>query len=130
MALLLRRLCPLDLLYDLWLTAYVSIQDSCDVGTLANQTFPDGTPVNATINGDPYNGNVLSYLGGQRLSSCTCQGESHPGPTRANGSFVGRAAPEIDVLEAQVDSGTLIGHVSQSGQWAPFNYAYDWFNTT
>lgn len=104
--------------------------DQCDVGTLPNQTFPDGTPVNATRHGDPYNGNVLSYLQGQRLSACTCQGESHPGPQRANGSFVGRAAPEIDVLEAQVDSGTLIGHVSQSGQWGPFNYAYEWWNTT
>ncbi|KAF8609469.1 beta-glucan synthesis-associated [Ceratobasidium sp. AG-I] len=104
--------------------------DTCDVGTLSNQTFPDGTPINATINGDPsYNG-VLSFLPGQRLSACTCDGESHPGPKRPDGSFVGRAAPEIDILEAQVDSGTLIGHVSMSGQWAPFNYQYNWFNTT
>ncbi|CAE6443354.1 hypothetical protein ACGC1H_006125 [Rhizoctonia solani] len=113
--------------------------DTCDVGTLPNQTRPDGTPINATIHGDKYNGNVLSYLGGQRLSACTCEGESHPGPKRKAGHtdgkgqstlFVGRAAPEIDVIEATVDQGTLIGHVSQSGQWAPFNYAYDWFNTT
>jgi Ni,Fe-hydrogenase I cytochrome b subunit len=34
------------------------------------------------------------------------------------------------MFEALVDSGTLIGHVSQSGQWAPYNYAYEWFNTT
>lgn len=114
-------------------------QDTCDVGTLKNQTRPDGTPINATIHGDKYNGNVLSYLGGQRLSACTCEGESHPGPKRKSGQtdgkgqsggFVGRAAPEIDVIEATVDAGTLIGHVSQSGQWAPFNYAYEWFNTT
>ncbi|KAF8603602.1 beta-glucan synthesis-associated [Ceratobasidium sp. AG-I] len=104
--------------------------DTCDVGTLPNQTFPDGTPKNATINGDQYNGYVLSYQGGQRLSACTCQGESHPGPKHADGSFVGRAAPEIDMFEAVVDQGTLIGHVSQSGQWAPYNYAYEWFNTT
>ncbi|KAG9089582.1 hypothetical protein FRC06_001478 [Ceratobasidium sp. 370] len=43
--------------------------------------------------------------------------------------FVGRAAPEIDMFEAQV-SGNYVGHVSQSGQWAPFNYAYHWFNTS
>ncbi|QRV93228.1 glycoside hydrolase family 16 protein [Ceratobasidium sp. AG-Ba] len=104
--------------------------DSCDVGTLANQTFPNGTPVNATINGDQSHGGVLSYQPGQRLSACTCQGESHPGPTKSDGSFVGRSAPEIDMFEAQVDSGTLIGHVSQSGQWAPYNYAYEWFNNT
>ncbi|QRW07384.1 glycoside hydrolase family 16 protein [Ceratobasidium sp. AG-Ba] len=104
--------------------------DTCDVGTLPNQTYPDGTPVNATVNGDKYNGGVLSYQVGQRLSACTCAGESHPGPAKSDGTFVGRAAPEIDMFEAQVDAGTLIGHVSQSGQWAPFNYAYDWFNTT
>ncbi|KAF8754670.1 Glycoside hydrolase family 16 protein [Rhizoctonia solani] len=48
--------------------------DTCDVGTLPNQTRPDGTPINATINGDKYNGDVLSYLPGQRLSACTCEG--------------------------------------------------------
>ena len=100
------------------------------MGTLSNQTFPDGTPINATINGDPSYNNVLSFLPGQRLNACTCDGESHPGPKRPDGSFVGRAAPEIDILEAQVDSGTLIGHVSMSGQGAPFNCGYNWFNTT
>ncbi|KEP51650.1 glycoside hydrolase family 16 protein [Rhizoctonia solani 123E] len=104
--------------------------DTCDVGTLPNQTRPDGTPINATINGDPGKEGVLSYLPGQRLSSCTCAGESHPGPKRPDGTFVGRSAPEIDVIEAQVDSGTRIGHVSMSGQWAPYNYGYEWFNTS
>lgn len=33
---------------------------------------------------------------------CTCPGESHPGPKHSDGTFVGRSAPEIDVLEAQV----------------------------
>lgn len=32
---------------------------------------------------------------------------------------MGRAAPEIDVFEATIDSG--IGKVSQSAQWAPYN---------
>lgn len=72
--------------------------DTCDVGTLANQTR-DGLPVQATIDGDPQHGDSLSYLPGQRLSRCTCPGESHPGPMHSDGTFVGRAAPEIDVFE-------------------------------
>ncbi|KAG8679603.1 beta-glucan synthesis-associated protein, partial [Ceratobasidium sp. 394] len=83
--------------------------DTCDVGTLPNQTFPDGTPINATIHGDKDHDYKLSYLPGQRLSACTCPGESHPGPIRPDGSFVGRSAPEIDILEAQVDEHTLVG---------------------
>ena len=71
------------------------------------------------------------------IASCTCAEESHPGPARANGSYVGRGAPEIDVFEALVDRvGKVRFHirfytlkftndslikVSQSGQWAPFN---------
>ncbi|KAF7315039.1 Glycoside hydrolase family 16 protein [Mycena indigotica] len=103
--------------------------DTCDVGTVANQTFK-GLPILATTSGDknpPYNGE-LSYLGGQRLSRCTCPGESHPGPIHADGTYVGRAAPEIDVFEAQISNGA--GQVSQSGQWAPFNNGYVWFNTS
>lgn len=37
-------------------------------------------------------------------AACTCPGESHPGPMRKDGSYVGRAAPEIDVFEALVDA--------------------------
>ena len=61
--------------------------DSCDVGTLPNQTFPDGTPLAATNTG--YDQGVLSYAPGQRLSACTCTGEDHPGPIKNDGSFVG-----------------------------------------
>ncbi|KAG8691066.1 hypothetical protein FRC11_007089 [Ceratobasidium sp. 423] len=106
--------------------------DSCDVGTLANQTDPKTNgPAAVHTMGDPSNGNELSYLPGQRLSACTCPNDpTHPGPKRKDGSFVGRSAPEIDIFEAQVDSGTLIGHVSQSGQWAPFNHRYNWFNNS
>ncbi|CAE7227715.1 unnamed protein product [Rhizoctonia solani] len=104
--------------------------DTCDVGTLPNQTRPDGTPINASINGDPTKEGVLSYLPGQRLSACTCAGESHPGPRRPDGTFIGRSAPEIDLIETQVDSATRIGHVSMSGQWAPYNYGYEWLNTS
>lgn len=87
-------------------------------------------PNRATENGDASYDGVLSYLPGQRLSRCTCPGESHPGPMHSDGTFVGRSAPEIDVFEAQITGDPLEGQVSQSGQWAPFNEAYEWFNTT
>ena len=64
--------------------------------------------------GDEWYGGELSYLPGQRLSACTCPGEPHPGPQNRDGTFVGRSAPEIDVLEAQVSEADRIGHVSQS----------------
>jgi len=68
-------------------------------------------------------------------AACTCPGESHPGPIRADGSYVGRSAPEIDVFEALVDpdGGKVctcshdselfytIPQVSLSAQWAPYN---------
>ncbi|KAL4266529.1 SKN1/KRE6 family protein [Pleurotus pulmonarius] len=103
--------------------------DSCDVGTLANQTYP-GTrlPAAAFEGGDPTAKGELSYLPGQRLSACTCPGEPHPGPVRANGDYVGRGAPEIDVFEAIIEEG--VGKVSMSSQWAPYNAGYDWKNTT
>ena len=75
--------------------------DSCDIGTVPNQTI-NGQPVEATENGDKGKGGILSFLPGQRLSRCTCKGESHPGPKHTDGTFVGRSAPEIDVFEAQV----------------------------
>ncbi|KAJ7020055.1 beta-glucan synthesis-associated [Mycena alexandri] len=108
--------------------------DSCDVGTLANQTLPDNSgPVAATNTGGANKDAELSFLPGQRLSACTCAGESHPGPKNTNGSFVGRAAPEIDVFEATIGGGPgggLIGQVSQSAQWAPFDAGYKSFNST
>ncbi|KXN92138.1 Beta-glucan synthesis-associated protein KRE6 [Leucoagaricus sp. SymC.cos] len=104
--------------------------DSCDVGTLPNQTYP-GTqePIWATSHGDPYNNDMLSYQPGQRLSACTCPGESHPGPMRSDGSYVGRSAPEIDIFEATVVK-DVKGQVSLSSQWAPYNAEYEWQNTT
>ncbi|GLB35997.1 putative glycoside hydrolase family 16 protein [Lyophyllum shimeji] len=103
--------------------------DSCDVGTVANQT-DNGLPKAATVNGDATAGGALSFLPGQRLSRCTCPGESHPGPLHADGTFVGRSAPEIDVFEAQVSGKPPTGQVSQSAQWAPFNHEYLWKNTS
>jgi beta-glucan synthesis-associated protein KRE6 len=90
--------------------------DACDVGTVPNQTV-NGVPVAAAQDGPADSNFALSYLPGQRLSRCTCNGESHPGPKHKDGTFVGRGAPEIDVFEAQV-SEDIGGQVSQSGQWA------------
>jgi len=101
--------------------------DACDVGTVANQSL-NGVPAAALIDGLADSNNALSYLPGQRLSRCTCSGESHPGPKHSDGTYVGRAAPEIDMFEAQVSN--ELGKVSQSAQWAPFNDAYVWFNTS
>jgi len=87
------------------------------VGTAPNQTL-NGEPLAALIDGDQAYGGALSYLPGQRLSRCTCGGESHPGPKHDDGTYVGRSAPEIDVFEAQVGGHPGTGEVSQSAQWA------------
>ncbi|PWZ01720.1 LOW QUALITY PROTEIN: SKN1-domain-containing protein [Testicularia cyperi] len=94
---------------------------SCDIGTLKNQTNPDG--LGALLSGDTVFNN--NWQPGQRLSACTCPGEDHPGPKDSDGNFVGRSAPEIDVFEAQVGNG-----IGGSGQWMPANYGYELINTT
>ncbi|KAJ6462076.1 beta-glucan synthesis-associated protein KRE6 [Mycena sanguinolenta] len=107
--------------------------DTCDVGTLPNQTLPDNSGPQAALDTGGNNKDAeLSFLPGQRLSACTCPGESHPGPKSSDGSFVGRSAPEIDVFEATIGgpSTALIGQVSQSAQWAPFDAGYKAFNST
>lgn len=76
--------------------------DSCDAGITPNQSSPDG----------------ISYLPGQKLNSCTCKGEDHPNPG------VGRGAPEIDIIEAEMNPDTLIGVASQSLQIAPMDIWY------
>jgi len=91
--------------------------DTCDVGTAPNQTI-NGVPSSALTDGDHAYGGALSYLPGQRLSRCTCDGEAHPGPKHTDGTYVGRSAPEIDVFEAQMGGTPLRGQVSQSAQWA------------
>jgi beta-glucanase (GH16 family) len=83
-----------------------SYDDVCDAGMLKNQSQPDG----------------LSWLPGMRLPACTCTGEDHPTPGRS------RSAPEIDVIEASVglldNLHNLVGVVSQSAQFAPFDIFY------
>ncbi|KIY71399.1 glycoside hydrolase family 16 protein [Cylindrobasidium torrendii FP15055 ss-10] len=103
--------------------------DSCDVGTAPNQTM-NGLPESSLTGGNQDSNGELSYLPGQRLSRCTCAGQSHPGPMHDDGTFVGRSAPEIDILEAQISGTPLSGQVSQSGQWAPFNADYQFDNST
>ncbi|BGP48265.1 hypothetical protein JCM10450v2_004137 [Rhodotorula kratochvilovae] len=99
---------------------------TCDIGTLPNQTYPDlSGPDAARHSGLRDYGGSLSYLPGQRLSACTCEGEDHPGPN----VNVGRGAPEIDVTEQQVDWRN-IGSTSQSIQFAPMDAGYAWKNET
>ncbi|KAI9739343.1 MAG: hypothetical protein M1834_007556 [Cirrosporium novae-zelandiae] len=73
--------------------------NSCDAGITPNQSQSDG----------------LSHLPGQKLPSCTCDGEDHPSPG------TGRGAPEIDVIEAGADVNSRIGLVTQSYQVAPYD---------
>lgn len=105
----------------LWPYSY----DSCDVGTFPNQTDHNGNPA-AALTGNYFNDGPISYLPGQRLSACTCPGSDHPGPTYN----VGRSAPEIDILEAQIDLTVMQGQASQSLQTAPFDYGYNYNNVT
>lgn len=88
------------------------------MGTAPNQTIR-GEPEAATINGDTNAGGALSFLPGQRLSRCTCKGESHPGPVHENGDYVGRAAPEIDIFEAQASPIVNVRSVNPTNQQFP-----------
>ncbi|KAL1950818.1 hypothetical protein VTO73DRAFT_5942 [Trametes versicolor] len=98
--------------------------DACDVGTYPNQTNKDNQPEAAMVGGP--GGTPISFMPGQRLSSCTCPDSDHPGPS----VDVGRGTPEIDVFEAQVDVSRFQGEVSQSFQTAPYNYQYEFVNTS
>ncbi|GAA6061183.1 hypothetical protein JCM10212_002396 [Sporobolomyces blumeae] len=103
--------------------------DECDVGTLPNQTWPNGTdPYAAKHSGSRDYGGELSYLSGQRFSACTCPQDAseHPGPNVRTG----RGAPEIDILEGQIWPSGLTGSASQSIQVAPFTAGYAWKNET
>nr|KIR47083.1 glucosidase [Cryptococcus bacillisporus CA1280] len=99
--------------------------DSCDYGTLANQTNPEGTGPEGALTSGADNG-PISYLPGQRMSACTCKGEDHAGPDVS----YGRGVPEIDVLEALVDPTVRRGVVSQSAQMAPFDKGYHYDNSS
>ncbi|SJM82956.1 probable Beta-glucan synthesis-associated protein KRE6 [Zygosaccharomyces bailii] len=76
--------------------------EECDAGITPNQSSPDG----------------ISYLPGQRLNACTCDGEDHPN------QGTGRGAPEIDMIEGETDTYLGTGIASQSLQVAPFDIWY------
>lgn len=76
--------------------------DACDAGITPNQSSPDG----------------INYLPGQRLNSCTCEGDEHPN------RGTGRGAPEIDIIEGEVDTNIRVGVASQSMQIAPMDIWY------
>ncbi|KAH6906184.1 beta-glucan synthesis-associated protein [Coprinopsis sp. MPI-PUGE-AT-0042] len=98
-----------------WPYSYDTCQEG-DVGTFENQT--DGTIPQDVLTKD--NGQ-LSRLPGQKLSACTCPGSDHPGPRHD----VGRAAPEVDIIEAEVlhlRAAGRVGAVSQSAQIAPLSF--------
>jgi beta-glucanase (GH16 family) len=76
--------------------------DSCDAGITPNQSSPDG----------------ILYLPGQKLNACTCKGEDHPN------AGVGRGAPEIDIIEGEVDPKLHVGVALQLLQIAPFDVWY------
>lgn len=86
--------------------------NECDTGITPNQSMSDG----------------LSYLPGQRLTSCGCPGSDHPSPG------TGRGAPEIDIIEVSGDWGGMgVAVATQSFQVAPFDIwwypNYDFFET-
>lgn len=98
--------------------------DSCDIGILPNQTYLNGTGPYSALH-SPTDGS-LSYLPGQRWSSCTCKGEDHPGPDVS----VGRGVPEVDLIEAQIVIDTSTGQVSQTLQIAPYDADWKFDNTS
>ncbi|PPQ89675.1 hypothetical protein CVT25_013862 [Psilocybe cyanescens] len=94
--------------------------DSCDAGTYPGQIGKDGVPAVAATSGA--GGSPLSLQPGQKLSACTCPGSDHPGPS----VNVGRGVPEIDIIEAQIDTNRMQGQASQSFQVAPYDVGYKW----
>ncbi|WFD41641.1 hypothetical protein MPSI1_000272 [Malassezia psittaci] len=99
------------------------VYEQCDIGILPNQTDLDGRGPYAALHSNK--GKQLSKLPGMRSSACTCKGQDHPGPN--NG--VARSAPEIDILELQVQTvdGEKGSFASQSYQVAPFDSGYNWY---
>lgn len=94
--------------------------DSCDAGTFPGQIGKDGTPAAAATSGP--HGSILSLQPGQKLSACSCPGSDHPGPSVKTG----RGVPEIDIIEAQIDTDRMQGQASQSFQVAPYDIGYNW----
>lgn len=84
--------------------------DHCDTGVNPNQSFT-----------------TTSYSPGQRINRCMCGSANIHNPFPGKG----RGAPEIDILEASGadDKVGSMGSVSQSAQFAPFDYKWQ-FNAS
>lgn len=94
------------------------------MGTFPNQTDASGNPSIVKTGGS--GGSPLSFMPGQKLSACTCSGSDHPGPSVSTG----RGVPEIDIFETQIDTTRFQAEVSQSYQTAPYNYQYEFVNSS
>ncbi|KAF9046437.1 glycoside hydrolase family 16 protein [Panaeolus papilionaceus] len=94
--------------------------DTCDTGTFPNQITKDRTPASSLTGGQ--DGGLLSAQPGQKLSACTCPGSDHPGPSHN----VGRGAPEIDIIEGEIDVSIFQAQMSQSFQCAPYDASFGW----
>lgn len=95
--------------------------NECDSGILLNQTARGRPGYDDIVTSRAYGKDGLSWLSGMRTPACTCSSDEHPGPNKN----VGRSAPEIDVLEAQIKQQRQ-GEASQSLQVAPFDLGYNW----
>jgi beta-glucanase (GH16 family) len=93
---------------------------ACDSGILKNQTAVGRPGYEDVSTYTKNNKEGLNWLSGMRTPGCTCNAAEHPGPN----PNVGRSAPELDVVEAQIQGGS--GQASQSFQLAPFDLAYDY----
>lgn len=103
-----------------WPYSYDTCEEG-DLGTFPGQMDRNGAPGEDVL---MIGENPLSSLPGQKLSACTCPGSDHPGPRHD----VGRAAPEVDIIEAEIlwqNPGGPIGAVSQSAQIAPYDFQYN-----
>ncbi|EDR03474.1 glycoside hydrolase family 16 protein [Laccaria bicolor S238N-H82] len=98
--------------------------DSCDSGTFIGQTGKNGQPASSATGGAT--GGPISGLPGQRLSACSCPGSDHPGPKYD----VGRGVPEVDIIEARIDTSRVVGQASQTFQVAPYNYQLQFVDTS
>lgn len=86
---------------------------------MPNQTDPrTGQPGPSILQGADGD---LSWQPGQKLSRCTCAGEDHPGPRNPDGTFKGRASPELDMVEAYAYEKGATAYGSQSLQIAPYD---------
>ena len=143
----------------------ISSYDSCDVGTLVNQTNPAGTGPPAALNsGGADYGGILSYQPGQRLSYVAptvsrfslirfllqrlyLPRRGSPWSQRRRRSWSARARSHRSVSSlassdlyladhfhfrqvSYIDGGRLVGSVSQSAQFAPYDAGYIFRNSS